>query len=503
MELYQVSADSLDTWIALQLQPTEEFLQQVREAVRRVCDFLKEKCSLDAKVVKTVKAGSAVKGTALEDNSDADVVLFLSCFSSFQDQKLLRESMIESIKMNLNKHWQSLAYNINILPPKRNNGPPRALTLTIQSKQKYMSIEVDILPAYDALGQVTADTRPPPEVYVGLIRAKGEAGEFATCFTELQRNFVKRCPTKLKNLLRLVKHWYKEVKEKLRKHDSATSLPPKYALELLTIYAWESGTQEADKFSTAAGFCTVMRLLIQYQELCIYWTKYYDLEHPEIGAYVKQQLKGQRPVILDPADPTGNLGKQAGWDLMAKEAATCQKQQCCKNGSFPVHPWKIQPVTAVQVTVKQLAGFSLSLKLSPYVTFWQVKEEIDRAWTVSPYEQRLALKEPGMQNTALQDDQKLADHGVFYDVTILQLKNEPQEMEIFVKDNNSRTPIYQVHPRETVLDLKAKISGRTGISVDQQRLTYSSKELENRHELAHYRIHSRVTIYLLLRLRGG
>lgn len=46
-------------------------------------------------------------------------------------------------------------------------------------------------------------------------------------------------------------------------------LPPKYALELLTIYAWEEGTGRED-FSMAEGFCTVLELLGQYQDICIY-----------------------------------------------------------------------------------------------------------------------------------------------------------------------------------------------------------------------------------------
>lgn len=59
--------------------------------------------------------------------------------------------------------------------------------------------------------QVTVTHRPPPEIYVDLIQATKDPGEFSTSFIVLQRNFVKQCPEKLKDLLRLVKHWYKEV----------------------------------------------------------------------------------------------------------------------------------------------------------------------------------------------------------------------------------------------------------------------------------------------------
>lgn len=61
-------------------------------------------------------------------------------------------------------------------------------------------------------GQVMQDGPPDPQVYVDLLDVNSNPGEFSTCFTELQKKFVKRCPAKLKNLLRLVKHWYKQVR---------------------------------------------------------------------------------------------------------------------------------------------------------------------------------------------------------------------------------------------------------------------------------------------------
>lgn len=59
---------------------------------------------------------------------------------------------------------------------------------------------------------MSKDNPPKAEVYVELLNAHGGPGEFSPCFTELQKMFVKRCPAKMKNLLRLVKHWYKEVR---------------------------------------------------------------------------------------------------------------------------------------------------------------------------------------------------------------------------------------------------------------------------------------------------
>lgn len=53
-------------------------------------------------------------------------------------------------------------------------------------------------------------SRPDPQIYVDLILT-GRCGEFSPCFTELQKDFIVDRPTKLKSLIRLVKHWYKEV----------------------------------------------------------------------------------------------------------------------------------------------------------------------------------------------------------------------------------------------------------------------------------------------------
>lgn len=72
------------------------------------------------------------------------------------------------------------------------------------------------------------------------------------------------------------------------------NLPPLYALELLTVYAWEAGTQEDANFRLDEGLATVMELLQDYELICIYWTKYYSLQNPVIADFVRKQLKRER-----------------------------------------------------------------------------------------------------------------------------------------------------------------------------------------------------------------
>ncbi|KFZ55443.1 2'-5'-oligoadenylate synthase-like 1, partial [Podiceps cristatus] len=497
--LRMVTANKLDGWIAEVLQPSTAFCKQVKQTVKQICDFLKEDCfETKIHVRKTVKGGSAGKGTALRNNSDADVVLFLSCFASYQEQKQERKHILDLIERRLHACRQSLTFTVSVSEPryKGPNDTPRSLSLILHSKETLESIEVDILPAYDALGQVSCDTPPDTRVYVELLNARSHPGEFSPCFTELQKFFVKRYPAKLKNLLRLVKYWYKEMLKPLY---PTADLPPKYALELLTIYAWEEGTGSSESFVMAEGFRTVLELLCQHKEICIYWEKYYSLQHSQIGAHVKRLLRSPRPVILDPADPTGILGQDKNWDLVAKEAACCRSLPCV-NGA---QPWSVQPARLVTIEVKQLVGTSLRMTVSPATTVWQLKEKIRQVWGISQYRQRLAWQEPDGNTIILKDVETLATHGIFYNTVLNLLQTESQEMEVFVKDYNNRTTTYTVQPTDTVRQLKERIHTQQGLPANQQRLTYGSRELEDQHRLEHYNIQPWGTIFVLLRLRGG
>ncbi|XP_064310012.1 2'-5'-oligoadenylate synthase 1 [Phalacrocorax carbo] len=497
--LRTVAANKLDGWIAETLQPSTAFCGQVKETVKQICDFLKEDCfEANIRVLKTVKGGSAGKGTALQNNSDADVVLFLNCFSSYQQQKQERRNILKLIEMRLHTCRERLTFTVNISKP-RYKGPgnmPRSLSLTLYSKRTLESIEVDILPAYDALGQVIQDTPPDAEVYVRLLKASSDPGEFSPCFTELQKKFVKRYPAKLKNLLRLVKHWYKEL---LKSRYPTADLPPKYALELLTIYAWEVGTGSSDSFIMASGFCTVLELLRRHQEICIYWEKYYSLQHSQIGAHVKKLLRSPRPVILDPADPTGILGQGKNWALVA-QAAACDRSLPCVSAA---QPWDVQPARPVTIEVRQSVVTSLSKTVSPSTTIWQLKEEVEQAWGIPWYRQCLVQQELSRSPLILQDDETLATHGIFYNTTLMLLQTEPQVMEVFVKDDKNRTTTYTVWPTDTIRHLKEQIHARQGPPADQQHLTYGSRELEDQHTLAHYNIQPKSTIFMLLWLWGG
>lgn len=103
----------------------------------------------------SLQGGSAGKGTALQNKSDADVVLFLSCFSSYQHQKQELKHILDLIKESLDARKETLAFTVRMSSPsyKGPDNTRRSLSFTLRSEKTKESIEVDILPAYDALGK--------------------------------------------------------------------------------------------------------------------------------------------------------------------------------------------------------------------------------------------------------------------------------------------------------------------------------------------------------------
>uniref|UniRef100_A0A7N5J9R1 2'-5' oligoadenylate synthase n=1 Tax=Ailuropoda melanoleuca TaxID=9646 RepID=A0A7N5J9R1_AILME len=342
--LYQTPAGDLDKFISEFLQPNRQFLVQVNKAVDIICSFLKENCFRNSaiKVLKVVKGGSLAKGTALRGCSDADLVVFLSCFSQFAEQGNRRAEIISEIRAQLEACQQKMRFEVKFEIPKWENSRVLSFSLTSQTMLD-QSVDFDVLPAFNALGQLVPGYRPPAQGYVDLIHSYNHAGEYSTCFTELQRDFIISRPTNVDQHIPfpLIPQCNKMPKGK-------GFLPPQHGLELLTVYAWEQGGRDT-QFDMAQGFRSVLELVSQYPQLCVYWAVNYNYEDetkwPMQSVGHKPDSNGDcRPVILDPADPTGNLGRNARWDLLAREAAACMSALCClSRDGTPIQQRLLQP----------------------------------------------------------------------------------------------------------------------------------------------------------------
>lgn len=93
------------------------------------------------------------KGTALRGCSDADLVVFLSCFSQFAEQGNRRAEIISEIRAQLEACQRKMQFEVKFEIPKWENSRVLSFSLTSQTMLD-QSVDFDVLPAFNALGEV-------------------------------------------------------------------------------------------------------------------------------------------------------------------------------------------------------------------------------------------------------------------------------------------------------------------------------------------------------------
>ncbi|XP_010967908.1 2'-5'-oligoadenylate synthase-like protein isoform X2 [Camelus ferus] len=430
-ELFDTPAYKLTTFVQQCLHPSREWKEEVLEVVRTVEYSLRKKCfQRKSRLDKEVWVQKVIK----------DLLAL-----QLQDLRLVQ------------------------------GAPCEVVSFTVQTRETGEPITVTLVPAFGALELYLHKPQPPPEVYVSLIKACNVPGNFSPSFSELQKNFIKHRPAKLKSLLRLVKHWYLEYVKALCPR---ANLPPLYALELLTIYAWEVGTQENENFDLDRGLVTVMSLLTKYQSLCIFWTKYYTFQNTIIEDFVRKELKNERPIILDPADPTHNVARGYKWETVSQRARQCLKQNCCYNNKHQVCSWNVKSARDIQVTVEQCGYPDLTLTVNPYKLIKEIKEEIQETLGSSAV-LRLSFQEPSGERQLLRSRDYLASYGIFSNTRICLLETVPPEIQLFVKNPSGWSHSYAVDPNSLILDLKQQIEEKEELFREEQQLEFQGQVLQD------------------------
>ena len=131
----------------------------------------------------------------------------------------------------------------------------------------------------------------------------------------------------------------------------------------------------------------------------------------------------------------------------------------------------------MQIFIKTLTGKTITLEVEPSDTIKKVKRKIQDKEGIPPSQQHLIFRRQELKDHQTLDEYKVTNKSSVH----LRLEDELDRMLINVEFSTGRKIFINASPKDDFESVRKMIYDREGIPVDQQRLSFASREVVDDH----------------------
>ncbi|XP_050391581.1 2'-5'-oligoadenylate synthase 1 [Patella vulgata] len=282
--------ESLEKFIDKTIRPPNDFKERVNHTVDQVVRYLHRMPGYS--IQEVVKSGSLGKGTSILSDADADMVVFFNGYTDMESLIADKPQIIRDVRKYMcnpdpvlyrwlfpsKPEWMD---SIHVL---KCNEYLIKFMVYVPYKGRSESVEVDVLPAIYVVAKHGEDMQ---SVYREMQNKSSDVrSHYSVCFCKQQLAMIRPKQAKVKDLIRLLKYWYKT--------NGLTMAS--YCCEVMGLYIYDEHLNSKTNFKMKTGFYKAMELFSSYRQLQItipgiYSTRNWSSYFPETT------------YVLDPVNP--------------------------------------------------------------------------------------------------------------------------------------------------------------------------------------------------------